>query len=354
MPASKTRSRKLFIRLSSLGDVILAMSALEALKPGETADWVIAHAHREILANHPRIGQVWVFDPRSGRVGWRRLGRELWNREYSEIIDLHGSLRSRLLRLWFFVWSFSLPSRPKASWRVIRKPRLRRAGYFTFKRIWPRRWRPERSTAQAAKLGGGNGREKPSLVHLIQSRNNLLRLIAPEFVEGQYLCVMPGSIWAGKRWPAEHFFKTLKRLQIPAVILGTVNDKASTELAEALKKFGYPFISGIGKWTLPEVATVLAQSLGYLGNDTGLAHLAEAVGVRAWVVFGPTRGDLGFGPWRSESLAVESPLWCSPCSKDGEACFRLRNRFACLRRLSPEKVAGEVQKILQLIPKGRQ
>jgi ADP-heptose:LPS heptosyltransferase len=84
---------------------------------------------------------------------------------------------------------------------------------------------------------------------------------------------------------------------------------------------------------------LLKHARFYLGSDTGLAHLAEAVGTRSRVIFGPTRPELGFGPWRPESLAISLPLACAPCSKDGKTCFRLTSPYLCMRGLSPDAVA---------------
>jgi ADP-heptose:LPS heptosyltransferase len=92
-------------------------------------------------------------------------------------------------------------------------------------------------------------------------------------------------------------------------------------------------------WNLRQAATVLSRSTGYLGNDTGLAHLAEAVGTRALVVLGPTTADMGFGPQGAESRPVGMKLWCRPCGKDGSHCHRLLKRHACLRDLSAKEVS---------------
>jgi ADP-heptose:LPS heptosyltransferase len=155
---------------------------------------------------------------------------------------------------------------------------------------------------------------------------------------------MPGSKWRGKCWPASKYVEALRALasgkdaRVP-VILGGPNDESARELERLLEGAGIRFKTGVGRWSLGEVAGVLAGSRGYLGNDTGLAHLAEAVGAPAVMVFGPTSPEMGFGPWRAESQAVGTGLWCRPCGKDGRRCYRLKNKYLCMTGLDPEVVA---------------
>ena len=52
-------------------------------------------------------------------------------------------------------------------------------------------------------------------------------------------------------------------------------------------------------------------------GDTGLGHLAEAVGLAALILFGPTVPAFGFAPRGANSRALERPLFCRPCSLHG-------------------------------------
>jgi heptosyltransferase-2 len=78
-----------------------------------------------------------------------------------------------------------------------------------------------------------------------------------------------------------------------------------------------------------------------------LAHLAEALGTPAKVIFGPTTPDLGFGPWKKESQSIGYSLWCRPCGKDGRYCIQWTKRYRCLKELSPEVVFDQILKELK-------
>ena len=113
-----------------------------------------------------------------------------------------------------------------------------------------------------------------------------------------------------------HYVRLLEKARVFPIILGSPSDAVSFELVQALSRAGVPHLSGVGKWDLAQVARVLSKSKAYLGGDTGLAHLAEAVGVPAWVIFGPTVPEMGFGPWRKESRSFGSSLGCRPCGSE--------------------------------------
>lgn len=330
------KRRRLIIRLSSLGDLILSTAALEAELASQKVDWVVAQEFSSVLNGHSRIQRIWEFTRSSGFLGWLKLWRTIWLEHYDEIYDLHHSLRSRLARVFFLIWSIR-EMRRGPCWIVFPKQRWKLYGYFLFKGFWPRKLRPISMVERFGKTLGGTGNERPNVRHLVSApqgglKNPLLDL------KKDFICVMPGAQWPGKRWPVSYYFRLIERLGLFPVILGTSSDRASLELLDQLKTAGIDHISGVGIWSVPQVAQVLSQSVGYLGNDTGLAHLAEAVGVRAWIIYGPTASDMGFGPWRKESSAFGARLWCRPCGKDGRYCFRLNQKYRCLWDLDPNKI----------------
>lgn len=318
----------MIIRLSSLGDVVLAAAALEVNQTLHM-DWVVASEFAEILRGHPRIGRLIEFDRRrSGLLAWVRLFSDLRaHGGYSEVLDLHSTLRSLVARIIFF--------RSGVRWSRISKQRWRLWGFALFKRLWPKSLRPLPWVERFARAAGGTGCERPDLGHLLARgmsgpSPDGMGLFSPD---GRYCCVMPGSKWPGKRWPVRRFAEVLQRLDrsMTVVVLGAPSDRESRLLVSALEQMNRPVISGIGRWDLAQTARVLSGAEWLLSNDTGLAHLAEAVGKRVVMIFGPASPEMGFGPWRAESRAVWSPLWCHPCGKDGRWCFRRgRDRFACL------------------------
>jgi heptosyltransferase II len=338
--------KTLVIRLSSLGDVVLATTVLETFSSHDKVDWVVANNYSSLLENHPKIGILWIFNRHHGLWAWITLCRSFWNEHYESIYDLHCNLRTYLMRILFFCWSvFFQEKGPK--WKYLKKERIKFFGFYIFKKLWPKCWRPTSKIYQFSAVGFGTGTERPNLRFLNNpvkdSRIENTKALIPFDI---YLCVMPSSKWSGKCWPTLKYLEVLKKLSITSVILGNKKDFASCELVEMLKKTNINFYSGIDRWNLKEIAQVLAGSVGYFGNDTGLAHLAESVGVPAFIVYGPTVPEMGFAPWRTDSLSLQRSLWCRPCGKDGRYCIRLDNPYQCFKQLMPETVLLNLEKNL--------
>lgn len=362
MSDSIRHSKVLVFRLSAMGDVILCTSALSALARRTdpvSVDWVTSSTWSVILQADPRIRRLVAFDRKSGFLAWHRLCQVLFSEGYDEVLDLHASLRTRYARLYFTVMRLMLGRAP-ARWRTLSKSRLRRLGFFVFKQAWPRRWRPSglgSLSIRAALLAGGNGSDRPSLPQFLDDVRTAATGADESRVSGLlgrleqdsrgFLAVMPGAAWPGKRWPVAHFLSALAAIRMPVAILGTEGDSACGELSIALVRAGLPVAEAFRGLGLQETAQVLKKCRLLLSNDTGLVHLAEALGTPVVALFGPTHPDLGFKPWRPESTCVQADLWCRPCSKDGSACFRLgRDRFRCMGDLSPEQVAVQIREML--------
>lgn len=297
-------------------------------------DWVVAEEFSELLSEHPKIRKLWPFRRREGLGKWIALCRELHQENYDEILDLHRTLRTRIAYLVFLFSGF------KGNWKTISKQRMATYGFFIFRRFWP--FRPTAWLDRYRKIGGVNESAKElktDLSHLVQA-NACQETLSRLNIEKPFVAIMPSSNWEGKNWPVEKFCDSLPP-QLRVVVLGTQKDRPSQELVDRLLEKKISVISAIGRLTLKQAAQVLSQSAAYFGNDTGMAHLAEAVGTRAWIVYGPTSPLSGFGPWRKESEAWEADLWCRPCGKDGRFCFRLSNRYKCLKDLQPKRIEIE-------------
>lgn len=343
----------LLLRLSSLGDLVLASSVLEApALRNAYVDWVVAKDFSAILTGHPKIRDLIGFDRKSGLGAWLRLAWELSEAGYEEVWDLHASLRSFLLRGVF--WLAAMAGRPMPRFRVVSKARWRYLGYFVLKNLWPRRWRPRPWLEVFSELAGVSVRLRPRLDHLADAGAPTLKekaaTLFPELVQHtslakflgprRALAVMPSSAWRTKEWPVDRWVKALREgegLFYP-VILGTAKDRSSQELCRRLKSEGIAFTSFVGQLNLAEVAALLSKMDVFVGVDTGLYHMAAALDVTSHVILGPTNGECGYPPWAHAGGAIGTAMWCRPCGKNGQSCHRLTQKQACLKNLESEAV----------------
>ncbi|MBS1767804.1 MAG: glycosyltransferase family 9 protein [Acidobacteria bacterium] len=137
-----------------------------------------------------------------------------------------------------------------------------------------------------------------------------LRVDAPT---GRYLCLMPGSTWASKSWPASHFRALLLRARaegFAAVVLGSKDEAGlCAEVA------GDEATNLAGLTSLKEAAAFLRGAAGAVGNDSGLSHLAAACGTPILALYGATDPG-GSAPWGpSVKILRKDGVPCAPCFK---------------------------------------
>ncbi|MBN8532211.1 MAG: glycosyltransferase family 9 protein [Alphaproteobacteria bacterium] len=119
----------------------------------------------------------------------------------------------------------------------------------------------------------------------------------------------PKANWVGKEWPVEHYAALGRQLHrdLGAVIavLGTEAQAAAMEpIANALPKSS--FLNLCGKTDLLTAAALLSQSMLFIGNDSGMMHLAAATGCPTLGLFGPTN-DAVYGPWGKKTAVIRCP-----------------------------------------------
>jgi len=120
--------------------------------------------------------------------------------------------------------------------------------------------------------------------------------------EARPLALAPGAAWPEKVWPRFGEFVRLLPPELHLLLLGGPGEEdACRELAA---EAGGPAVVYAGDRPLPKVAAALARSRALVSGDTGLAHLAEAVGRPTRVLFGPTVEAFGFAPRRPDSLIL--------------------------------------------------
>ncbi|HJS47025.1 MAG TPA: glycosyltransferase family 9 protein, partial [Gemmatimonadales bacterium] len=97
-----------------------------------------------------------------------------------------------------------------------------------------------------------------------------------------------------------------------------------------------------GEASLQGTGALLAAAAAAAAGDTGVMHMATAVGTPVVALFGPTVRQFGFFPYRARALVLERELSCRPCTFHGSARCPL-GHHRCLRDISPEEVARGVE-----------
>jgi len=101
------------------------------------------------------------------------------------------------------------------------------------------------------------------------------------------VAVHPGSGGARKRWPPERFARLIARLRRPVTLIeGPADTQQCREVSRRLPS-GCRVTRAAGM-PLLQVAALLQQALLYIGNDSGMSHMAAALGTPTVAIFGPT------------------------------------------------------------------
>jgi ADP-heptose:LPS heptosyltransferase len=291
-----------------------------------------------LLQHNPFISNVLTFDAGGGFAGWRELCRKLAREDYDLYIDMHNSIRSRILGYYL----------RKIAQLRFSKPRLKRFLLFYFYiNLFPENFTVLNEYMKVLKPLSISGDSSVPEIYLNDSITRWVEeLLRERGVTKPFVVMLPFAAWKNKRYPLEKYRELAQCIYdtytIPVVWLGGKKDHYLAELSNLNGKNN---ISLIGETTLGESIAVLAQSTLVIGNDTGLSYAAEAVQTPLIVILGPTSRETGAGAYSEKSRSIEQQLYCRPCSQKGDRrCYRKRQY--CLENSSVEEVFKTVESVL--------
>ena len=161
---------------------------------------------------------------------------------------------------------------------------------------------------------------------------------------GAYVVFAPGAEYGpAKRWPARHFAELAAKLELPVVLLGSGKEAAlCDEIAMPVNAAqAGKCLNLAGKTSLPQALGLIAASRSTVSNDSGLMHVAAALGVPQVAIFGsssplhtPPLSDKAKVLWLKADPAYQPPLDCAPCF--ARECPLGHTR--CLNDISAERV----------------
>lgn len=163
---------------------------------------------------------------------------------------------------------------------------------------------------------------------------------------GEIITVFPYGGAREKAWPAGRWSEIVRRLLAAVecrVVL--VGGEDSSDLAEAIRGAvnDRRVIPLVGRLTFAETAAVLARTRLYIGADTGVTHLAQVLGVRSVVLYGPS-DERKWGPLAGLGTAVSTYVPCRPCSIFGY--YKHCRTIDCMDRISQEQVWSALEREL--------
>ena len=130
----------------------------------------------------------------------------------------------------------------------------------------------------------------PTIVPPVWAVEQADTLLRTSGLDGRpFVVVHPGSGSPRKNWPADRFAAVARRLRerlgLPVIVLGGPADAEVLQRLDGLLPDSTPLLTDL---PLLVVAALLQRARGFLGNDSGLGHLSGALGIPTLVLFGPT------------------------------------------------------------------
>jgi heptosyltransferase-2/heptosyltransferase-3 len=153
----------------------------------------------------------------------------------------------------------------------------------------------------------------------------------------------PAAAFDSKTWDAANFARVAEHLAARGIASVAVVGKNETEIARAFQTQARASVATFADLSLPEVTALAALALVFVGNDSGIAHIAAAVSTPSVVVFGSSN-VAHWRPWTdAPSEIVREEMPCAPCP--GYTCAEF-GEAQCIRRVPVERVNRAIERVL--------
>jgi len=303
--------RVLIIKTSSMGDVVHTLPALtDAVRamPGVTFDWVVEEGLAEVPRWHPSVDRVLKVAIRRWRRSWwsgetrgerRRFRAELREREYDAVIDAQGLIKSAWLSMQ------ARGRRHGLSWGSAREGISSLACHERHAVARSQHAILRVRQLFAASLGYGLGATEPDYGI---DRNRL----AEGALSRASVVLLHGTTWETKHWPEAYWLALAKQAGAAGfeVLMPWGNDRERDRAARIASGCGS--VRVLDRLGLGQIAGLLAASSGVVAVDTGLAHVAAALGVPAVTLYGATEPGLT-GTVGANQVQMRAEFACAPC-----------------------------------------
>jgi lipopolysaccharide heptosyltransferase I len=282
----------LIIKPSSLGDIILALPALTALRksfPDAEISWLIRPEFAPILENHPHLTEIIPFDRKFLGKAWFHPGalaslisliKRLRRGEFDAVIDFQGLFRTASL-----------------AWLSGCKNRFGIAGAREFAHFFYTHKITQTKDCihlvdYYLKIIKAAGASELNVQFVLpqhpEAADSVRRLLDNhDIAQDNYVVLIPGSAHEDKRWPVERFAELAGKISsqfgLPIVATGDTAEVALIEKLKGLSKV--PVANIAGKTSLSELVVLLKHAKLVVSNDTGPGHIAAALSTPLVLMF---------------------------------------------------------------------
>lgn len=340
----------LIIRLSSLGDVLMSVPAVKAIRrrfPEAHISWLVEGSVSGLLAHQDFIDEV-IFFPRGTLMRHLKGGhlpttayvlndflKKLRERKYDLIVDLHGIAKSVALML------IARGGKRIGFGKMFAKDL---SHFFYNERVngtEKRIHKVERNMLVARFLGYNDIIPEAQLSVSDKAKEYIDDFFHSRGITSPVFAVNPfaSKDSSFKRWPLERYadliYRIREHLEGNAIIIWGPGEREEAQRLVALAGNNAQLAC---QTDIVQLFALLARVDAYVGGDTGTTHLASAAGIPVISIFGPTDVIIN-RPYSDKSVVVREQMDCSPCKNKG---CKTRQ---CLMSISTDEVFEALRKI---------
>jgi predicted lipopolysaccharide heptosyltransferase III len=335
-------SSVLVVRLRSIGDTVLTTPALYALKrflPQARIDILLEDWVAPVLDGFEYVDNIITL--RHGSATSRaRVARQIRALHYDVAYNLHGGTTATLL-------TRASGAKYRVGYRDYQYARLHNHLAPSASLLWGRN--KTHSVEQQLALLGWTGlpvTDRPP-TQLAVTRHAAAgvsaRLQTAALQATPFAVIHPAAAFATKQWATEKFARVVEHLAgrgLPVVVIIAPGDK---QIADELRRSCSSPLIVFADLALPEVTALAARARLFVGNDSGIAHMAAAVGAPSVVIFGSSNVT-HWRPWaKAAAEVVIEEMDCQPCH--GYFCEKFEQP-ECIRRVPVERVTAAIDRVL--------
>ncbi|NOT47025.1 MAG: glycosyltransferase family 9 protein [Acidobacteria bacterium] len=337
--------RILVVKLRSIGDTVLATPSLIALRrflPEAQIDILLEDWVAPLLEGFGEVDNVIEVGP--GNFSRLAVMRRLRHERYDVAFNLHGGTTSA-----FF--TFASGATHRIGYAEYQYSFLYNHLYSSALDFWKK---PKTHSAeqQLALLGfaGVPVEDRPkSRLAVSQAAVDSLELkLRPRLsqisdLKSEIALLHPAAAFATKQWAAENFASVAEYLKQRGLQSVAVVAKNEHKVLENLKAVSRVPIVSFDDLTLTEITALASRAKIFVGNDSGIAHIAAAVSTPTVVIFGSSNRD-HWRPWtEAPNEIVFEEFACQPCP--GYECKEF-GEPRCILSVTPESVIAAIDRVL--------
>jgi predicted lipopolysaccharide heptosyltransferase III len=331
----------LVVKLRSIGDTVLATPSLLALQrflPEAQVDILVEDWVAPILQEHPYLNEVLTME-RGSLASRARIAKDIRSRRYDVVYNLHGGTTATLL-------TRATGARHRVGYASYQYANLHNHQAPSPLLLWNQQ--KTHSVEQQLALLGWTGvpvtdRPPTTLAVTETAAAKVEAELRKAGLESKRIALIhPAAAFATKQWATKNFARVTEFLAASGftsvAVAGPTEGQVLSDLVSESKAQVLTL-----RLSLPEVIALSARSQLFVGNDSGIAHIAAAVGAPSVVIFGSSN-IAHWRPWtRKAAEVVVEEMECQPCH--GYHCEKFEQP-ECILRVPVSRVTAAIERIM--------